>query len=96
MKSAGLRGRQIFVADADQVWNARKAFTGKRRQQNHLSQPEDFVVPPDMLEKLLIELGKNRAGAGRQVPRLSHAGDDNSLHLDVLRRGLRPTKKLQR
>lgn len=47
---------------------------------------EDFVVPPDMLEKLLIELERIGQAQGVKFRGVSHAGDGN-LHLDVLRRG---------
>lgn len=77
---------EIFVADADKVWNARKAFTEASAAECPVAAMEDFVVPPDMLEKLLIELERIGQAQGVQFRGVSHAGDGN-LHLDVLRRG---------
>lgn len=77
---------EIFVADADKVWNARKAFTEASAAECPVAAMEDFVVPPDMLEQLLRELEKIGKDQGIQFRGVSHAGDGN-LHLDVLRRG---------
>ena len=77
---------EIFVADADKVWNARKAFTEASAAECPVAAMEDFVVPPDMLEQLLLELEKIGKDQGIQFRGVSHAGDGN-LHLDVLRRG---------
>lgn len=77
---------EIFVADADKVWNARKAFTEASAAECPVAAMEDFVVPPDMLEQLLLELEKIGKDQSIQFRGVSHAGDGN-LHLDVLRRG---------
>lgn len=77
---------EVFVADADKVWKVRKAFTEASAAECPVAAMEDFVVPPDELENLLIKLEEIGQILGVEFRGVSHAGDGN-LHLDVLRRG---------
>lgn len=77
---------EVFVADADKVWKVRKAFTEASAAECPVAAMEDFVVPPDELEHLLVKLEAIGKAQGIQFRGVSHAGDGN-LHLDVLRRG---------
>lgn len=76
----------VFMADADKVWKARKAFTEASAAECPVAAMEDFVVPPDKLEDLLQSLKAIGAQTGVVFRGVSHAGDGN-IHLDVLRRG---------
>ena len=77
---------EVFMADADKVWKARKAFTEASVAECPVAAMEDFVVPPDKLEDLLQSLKAIGAQTGVVFRGVSHAGDGN-IHLDVLRRG---------
>lgn len=77
---------EVFMADADKVWKARKAFTEASAAECPVAAMEDFVVPPDKLEDLLQSLKAIGAQTGVVFRGVSHAGDGN-IHLDVLRRG---------
>ncbi|MCH4188556.1 MAG: FAD-binding oxidoreductase [Megasphaera sp.] len=77
---------EVFVADAEKVWKARKAFTEASAAECPIAAMEDFVVPPDELKTLLDRLIQIGSTTGVLFRGVSHAGDGN-LHLDVLRRG---------
>ena len=77
---------EVFMADADKVWKARKAFTEASAAECPVAAMEDFVVPPDKLEDLLQSLKAIGAQTGVVFRGVSHAGDGN-IHLDVLRKG---------
>ena len=77
---------EVFVADANKVWNARKAFTEASAAECPVAAMEDYVVPPDKLMDLLRQLNRIGREQGIHFRGVSHAGDGN-LHLDVLRRG---------
>lgn len=82
----GLGAMEVFVADADKVWNVRKAFTEASAAECPVAAMEDYVVPPDRLVKLLAQLQDIGTKQGICFRGVSHAGDGN-LHLDILRRG---------
>lgn len=77
---------EVFVADANKVWKARKAFTEASAVECPIAAMEDFVVPPDELKTLMDQLVHIGNDTGVLFRGVSHAGDGN-LHLDVLRRG---------
>lgn len=76
----------VFVADADRIWRARKNFSEASGSEGPVAM-EDFVVPPDCLAALLTRLKQIAADTGLSFRGVSHAGDGN-LHLDVLRKEL--------
>lgn len=77
---------ELFIADEEKIWNARKAFTEASAAECPVAAMEDFVVPPDQLTELLRRLKVIGEEQGIQFRGVSHAGDGN-LHLDILRRG---------
>ncbi|WP_296826396.1 FAD-binding oxidoreductase [uncultured Megasphaera sp.] len=77
---------EVFMADADKVWKARKAFTEASAADCPVAAMEDFVVPPDQLLPFMAELKTIGQATGVLFRGVSHAGDGN-IHLDLLRRG---------
>lgn len=90
-----LQALEVFIADSDKVWKARKAFTEASAAECPIVAMEDFVVPPDCLQTLLEQLTVIGRDEGIQFRGVSHAGDGN-LHLDVLRRGFTETEEKER
>ena len=76
----------VFMADADKVWKARKAFTEASAADCPVAAMEDFVVPPDRLLPFMERLRDLGQALGVVFRGVSHAGDGN-IHLDVLRKG---------
>lgn len=77
---------EVFMADAEKVWKARKAFTEASASDCPVAAMEDFVVPPDKLLSFMNELKAIGEATGVVFRGVSHAGDGN-IHLDLLRRG---------
>ena len=77
---------EVFMADAEKVWKARKAFTEASAADCPVAAMEDFVVPPDKLLSFMNELKAIGEATGVVFRGVSHAGDGN-IHLDLLRRG---------
>ncbi len=86
---------EIFAADAEKVWKARRAFTEASAAECPVAAMEDFVVPPDCLAELLVQLKQIGAAQGILFRGVSHAGDGN-LHLDILRRGFKPSEEAEK
>lgn len=76
----------VFMADADKVWKARKAFTEASAADCPVAAMEDFVVPQDRLLPFMERLRDLGQALGVVFRGVSHAGDGN-IHLDVLRKG---------
>ena len=77
---------EVFMADAEKVWKARKAFTEASAADCPVAAMEDFVVPPDKLLPFMTELKSVGEATGVLFRGVSHAGDGN-IHLDLLRKG---------
>jgi glycolate oxidase len=74
----------VLVADSQQIWRARKAFTEAVRAESLIMSKEDLVLPIDQIAQIMKDiaaLGQKHSLITRMV---SHAGDGN-IHLNILK-----------
>ncbi|HEY3426023.1 MAG TPA: FAD-binding oxidoreductase [Negativicutes bacterium] len=74
----------VLVADSQQIWRSRKAFTEAVRAESLIMAKEDLVLPIDQIAPIMKDiaaLGQKHSLITRMV---SHAGDGN-IHLNLLK-----------
>lgn len=80
----GNGARSVLVADPQQIWRARKAFTETVRFESLIMSKEDIVVPVDQIPQMMRDIAVLSEKYAMVTRTASHAGDGN-IHLNILR-----------